>query len=172
MAANVEVGDPVTADLLNTILAGSVNRPIVRLVAQAAQALTNATDVALTFGASSEVVDTDGYHNEVTNNTRITPTRAGWFKLTATVYLPSSASYTAIQIAIRQNGATLMPSLSRHIPPLIGGARSQTVIMTVQANGTTDYFEAVAQQISGSSQNTLASGSNSSTFECEFIRDL
>lgn len=172
MAADVEVGDPVTADLLNTILAGSVNRPVTKLVAAAVQSLANGTDVALIFAASSEVVDTGGYHNEVTNNTRITPTRAGWFKLTATVYLSSSASYTAISIGIRQNGATLLPPLSRNIPPLIGGARSQTVTMIAQANGTTDYFEAVANQTSGGALNTVATGSNASAFECEFDRDL
>ena len=59
-------------------MANDVNSPKVRLVQQAAGVQTIATsDTTLTFGSGSEDYDTNGWHDETTNPSRITVDRDG-----------------------------------------------------------------------------------------------
>ena len=174
MAITYAVGQRITATLLQTLADYTVNKGVTRLVQQAAQALADATDTALTFGAGSDDVDTAGWHDEVTNNTRITPTVAGYYTFTGMMWVPAAADYVSLQVNIRKNGSTNLPSASRHGPNATSSSRSiQVVTDGVLMNGSTDYVEVLGNQdnTASASRNTTSSGgSTSCTFTAQFIR--
>lgn len=164
MATTYAVGQRITASLLQSLADGTINRPVVRLVQQSGQAIANNTDTAISFGAGSEVIDTHGYHDEVTNNTRITPLIQGYYMLTGLLYLPANTDWQSIQVLIKQNGATNLPSSSRHGPNATSSARSVQVICdNVFANGSTDFFESFANQVNGAAASRTTTSSGGST---------
>jgi hypothetical protein len=165
----VATGDPVYAADINQIL----GKPMVKLIAQASQNLADNTAVALTFGAGSEEFDTHGFHDETTNPTRITPSVAGYYRLRGAVYLPSRADYVTTYLAIYKNGAAGAP-ISRPGVSTSSGVRSAEGEALFTANGTTDYFEAVAFQdnTANATAATNASGGFSCYFEAEWQRPL
>lgn len=146
-------------------------KPLCRLVQQSAQSLTSAADTAITFGTSSEDIDTHGFHSEVTNNTRITPNVAGYYKITGTVFFAASSSITSAMATISKNG-TVQPPRVRAKPDSQNWSTSVQVSMIQRANGTTDYFELLGTQSSAGAVNTNVGGSFASVFEVEFLRDL
>jgi|SRR6185503_12412439 hypothetical protein len=174
MTITYAVGQRVTATLLQTLADYTVNKGLTRLVQQAAQSLTDNTDTALTFGAGSDDVDTAGWHDEVTNNTRITPTVAGYYLATGLLVVPAAADYVNLQVYIRKNGATILPSISRQGPNATSSSRSiQVTCDAILLNGSTDYLEAVGNQdnTASASRNTPSTGGSSSClFTVQFIR--
>lgn len=165
----VATGDPVYAADINQIL----GKPLVKLIAAATQSLADNTAVALTFGAGSEEFDTHGFHDETTNPTRITPTVAGYYRLRGAVYLPSRADYVTTYLAIYKNGAAGAP-ISRPGVSTSSGVRSAEGEAVFSANGSTDYFEAIAFQdnSANASATTNQSGGFSCYFEAEWLRPL
>lgn len=174
MTITYAVGQRVTATLLQTLADYTVNKGCTRLIQQSAQSLADATDTALTFGAGSEDVDTGGWHDEVTNNTRITPTVAGYYLFTGMLWVPAAADYLSLQVNIRKNGATALASASRHGPNATSSSRSiQVVTDLVLMNGSTDYVEVMGNQdnsASASRNTTSSGGSTSCTFTAQFVR--
>lgn len=174
MAITYAIGQRLTATLLQTLADHTVNKGVVRLIQQSAQALADNTDTALTFGAGSEEVDTSNWHDETTNNTRITPTVAGYYTFTGLLFLPGATDYSHLQIYIRKNGATILPSSVRIGPNATSGSRSlQVSVDNILMNGSTDYVEAVGNQdnTTAASRNTTSTGGNAScTFSAEFVR--
>lgn len=114
---------------------------------------TGATGV-LTF--DSEVWDPNGYHDTVTNNTRITPTVAGKYIVVANVSWALNGTGSRY-VAVRLNGTTIQNSSTR---AAVSGSlvHGLTVSSIVDLNGSTDYVEAVGAQTSGGNLNTAASG--------------
>jgi hypothetical protein len=174
MAITYAVGQRITATLLQTLADYGPNKGIVRLIQQSGQNLSDNTDTALSFGAGSEDVDTAGWHDEVTNNTRITPTVAGYYVFTGLLFVPANTDYLNLQVYIRRNGATILPSSARHGPNATNSSRSvQITCDHVLMNGSTDYVEAVGNQDNSSSatRTTTSTGSNTSClFTAEFVR--
>ena len=171
----VFAGEPATAAQINTILAGTLEKPLCRLVQQANQSLTDNTDTALTFGAASEEIDTHGFHDTATNTNRITPTKAGYYTLRAILVVPAGGDYASVQMYIRKNGTLNIPSVIREGPNATSSSRSLEVTVLNSANGSTDYFEVMA--IQDNTANTARStpsngGSFSCVFECVFERPL
>lgn len=160
----VEVGDPVTADLLDLML----NPPVCRLVQQAAQSIATA-NTALTFGAGSEDIDTHGFHDTTTNNTRITPNVAGYYEITGT-YASAATTATFLALTPGKNGGTVAPRVQPWYTTT-SGVKTVSVSARVSANGTTDYFEMFAINQAGGI-NTQAGGGYSCVFECQFIRPI
>lgn len=111
-----------------------------------AQTLSNATFTAITF--NSEDFDTDAFHDNATNNSRITiPTgKGGYYLLTGQISYKDSA--TGIRgVRIYKNGTYLAS------PSLMAGASasSYTVVNFSQivSSVATDYFEIYGYQTSG-----------------------
>lgn len=173
MSITYAVGQRLTATLLQTLADYTVNKPLVRLVQQSAQSLTDNTDTALTFGAGSEDIDTDNFHDETTNNTRITPTVAGYYLCRATLFVVAATDYASLQIQIKRSNAVI-PSSHRVGPNATNASRSvQVSTGPILMNGSTDYLEAWALQdnAANAARNTASTGSNTSCiFECEFMR--
>jgi len=158
------VGDDILAAHINLFL----QRPMCRLVQQATQSIPTGTATALTFGASSEEFDYTPapFHDTSTNNTRITPTVAGWYRFEGCYF--SSAINAARTVILRKNGTTLIAPGPRDQAPNI--TSSLEVGALIQCNGTTDYVELLGQQSSGSSKDTNVATQQSSTFECWLVR--
>lgn len=170
------VGGPTfLADLLAAV-AGSTQKPLVRLTQQTAQSLASNTDVALTFGASSEEIDTNGFHDTATNTSRITPTVAGYYRLTGTVTLAADTDLVSWQAAIGKNGSIFAPRGLAVLPATATASvpRSAFVSLILSANGTTDYFELFGRQLQTAATTSLTSvgSSSASVFECELLRYL
>jgi hypothetical protein len=153
------------------IYASDFDKPLVRLLQQTAQSFASGAAAALTFGTSSTVTDTHGYHSETTNNTRVTPAKAGYYRVTVTASF-ASATYTQIVASPAKNGARAAPQdIMRPDAASTAAASAQSTAL-LSANGTSDYFEAFGAQSSSGAQNTNVSAGFQSVFEVEYLRPL
>jgi hypothetical protein len=146
----IAVADSTTATGLKWAVSGNV--PTCRVYASSSQSISNATDTKIAF--ANETFDTDGFHSNVTNNTRITIPAglAGYYRVTANIGFLSNASGRRI-FAISLNGgnvsqAELTPTAS--VEP--AGSITDTYILS---DG--DYLELNVYQTSGGSLNTSGS---------------
>ncbi len=166
---------PNVVDLLALAQASS-GKPLVRLVQQAAQSIATGTDVAITFGAGCEDIDTRGFHGTATSSSRITPTVAGYYRLTGTVWWAADTDIVSLYAGLGKSGNFLAPRQRIVLPSTTTASASRSVFVTaiLSANGSTDYFELLSQQTQAAagSLSTAAAGSSSSVFECEFLRPL
>lgn len=152
------------------LIRASTQRPVVRLVQAVAQSIPNTTDTALSF--TTEDIDTHGFHDTSTNNSRITPNVAGIYYIQGTVFYVANTSKTIVSANIFKNAGVQAPR-GRHLPvAATNGGVSVVTSMLLTANGTTDYFELAANQTSGGAILTSAGGSFASVFECMYVRDL
>lgn len=167
-------GDKVVASGISTIEGYTTGAPICKLVQQASQtALVSAADTVLTFGTSSEEIDTHNFHDESTNNTRVTPSTAGYYRLMVTGTYQFSTTITAAHCFVRKNGTVVertgntKPNGTNNINTTAG------VLYTVlTANGSTDYFEAGVNFTGTANQATNATAGSQSRFLVEFMRPL
>lgn len=169
MTTTYAVGQRLTAALLQDLADSTVNKPVVRLIATATQNLANNTSVAIAFGAGSTITDTHAYHSEVTNNTRVTPLKAGYYRATGAVAVSQSTAAPTLQAVIKFNG-TDQAGNRRSGPNATTSPRSEDAEGTFLCNGSTDYLELAGLQNSGGTIATTASGSTTSYFEVEFVR--
>lgn len=174
--AAVVGGSTYLADY-TALAAASINKPLVRLIQQSAQSLASNTDVAITFGASSEDVDTHGFHDTSTNTSRITPTVGGWYRLTGTVAYAADTDLVDYYASFGKNGSIITPRVRTILASTAttSTGRAIQVVVMQQANGSTDYFELFGRQLqaAAASLNTNAGATTlASVFECEYLRPL
>ena len=151
-------------------VANAIRPPIVRLIQAAAQSIPNVTSTALTFAAGSEDIDTHNFHDTVTNNTRVTPTIAGYYQVTVT-YASSANTATQLYAVVAKNGAGVQP-LVRQTPAATSSAKSVQATAIVSMNGSTDYIEGWANQNSGGALNTQVGGGINSVLEVVYLSAL
>lgn len=137
------VGDFLTADALNLV----AQPPTCRLSQATTQNLTNATDTALTFGVGSEEWDSHGFHDEVTNNTRITPTVSGVYLWIFSVMVAASANANSLRCSLYRNGSPVNGRIQIY-HDASNAIKGTLNCILAEANGTTDYFELYASQTS------------------------
>jgi hypothetical protein len=157
--ANVAAGDVINASTINDLIRFALNKPVGRLRQGTAQTgIVNSTTTAVTFAAGDEI-DTDNFHDIATNNTRVTPTVAGVYRVTGAVSIAGNTDYTQVQCFFQKNGTALAPA--HRITP---SATSNTLVLPVsaeiQCNGTTDYFE-IAFNLSRSGAGTAGTAVSS-----------
>jgi hypothetical protein len=115
------------------------------LFATSAQNIANNTDVLAAFGAGTEAIDTDGFHDTTTNNSRITiPTGKGGKYLVNASCRFGAPSGTK-QITIFKNGAELEIARSQMQPDTI---MMLTFNVVIELNAG-DYIEVVVYQATG-----------------------
>jgi len=123
----------------------------VSVKSSALQSISNATATAVTF--NQENFDTDSFHDNATNNTRITiPTgKGGYYLINGSCTLDTSATTGNHYLYVRKNGTgnALAGSLQAVNRPAIG------VVNFVANLAAGDYIELMVYQNTGSSQNTL-----------------
>lgn len=96
---------------------------------------TNNTDIAWT----SEEYDTDGMHDNSTNNARITPATAGLYLIVFSYAITFSGTSTFSEPRVLKNGNPLALSLK----DVTRVTSHEDIISFVDyANGTTDYYTA------------------------------
>lgn len=150
-------------------IADAIRPPVVRLVQQAAQSMANATNTAITFGAGSEEIETHPWHDTAANTSRITPTKAGRYRVKGTVSVAANTTVSLLAAFIAKNGVAVQP-FSRSKPAVVSASTvSHDVSAIVELNGTTDYVEVYGNQTSGGALNTQASGGVNGTLELEYI---
>jgi hypothetical protein len=168
----VSAGGRIYASTINTIAQSANEKPVCRVTAGATQNLANNTVVPLAF--SAEEIDTHNIHDITTNNSRITPTVAGYYEFSGACFFPSKSDWTNVNIFVRTNGTNAWVSNARlGTPAVTGGSWSlnlQPIIILM--NGTTDYAELCAQQ-SNTAATTVATtngGGQSNLFTATFVR--
>lgn len=150
-------------------VANAIYVPTVKLVQAVAQSIPNSSDTALTF--TTEDVDTHNFHDTAVNNSRVTPTIAGWYDCRGTVVVAGSATLTTLAAVIYQNLAQV-PPLKREGPNSTSASRSAGTAVLLPFNGSTDFVELRGNQVSGAAMNTTVAGSFASVFEVIYRRPL
>ena len=124
--------------------------------ATAQQTLATATATKIAF--DTEVVDTEGAFDNVTNY-RYTPNMAGDYQINAKVtFATPAASFNGI-ISVYKNGSIYERGFT---DASTLGNNSATVSTIIPMNGTTDYLEVFALQQSGVSQQTYVTAKSTS----------
>ena len=141
-------------------------KPIGRIVADSTQTMADDTQVAIAFAAADEI-DTHGQHNPSSNNTRVTPNVAGYYRFTGTVFFIALTSGQTIDATFRKNGTTSLPASGRKQGATVQESVHTTVIVSM--NGSTDYMELTGRQNSAGSSTTNQSLQFSSVMEWEYI---
>lgn len=140
------------------------NYPIVRLVQTAAQSIPVTTATPLSF--TTEDKDDYGFHDPVTNNSRITPTVSGWYRFYGCYFTAAMTTPTARSCHFRKNGAGAIAPGPRDAGGALTSSKECTAL--IYCNGTTDYVELMASQTSAGATNTNVAAQQSSVFECEY----
>jgi hypothetical protein len=117
-----------------------------------AQTLSNDTDTDITFNA--EDWDTDGFHDNSTNNERITipAGKAGKYLLQTTILFASNATGVR-NVAIKKNGATI---LGGALDPALSGFQQRVAHLFVADLAVADYLTVTVNQNSGGNLNANA----------------
>lgn len=160
----VASGDEITAADITDLEDLTIRRPAVRLVQAVVQSMPDNTQTALTF--TTEELDDYGFHDVAVNNTRITPTVAGWYRFTGAYVSGVLTTPVSFMVILRKNG-TNIPSGFRNTG--LGTFPSSTISLLAEMNGTTDYMEMTGIQDSAGATNTAVTTWATSMFECEFV---
>lgn len=140
------VGERVTAARLNSMvteIADNANKPICQLVQQTAQTgWTSGTLTDVTFGTGSEIIDTDGAHNESSNTARIViGVKLGWWAVQGLYCPPGNGNTTLLRALIAKNGSALTGSLQGNSYASNSGFFGlATRNFLVEATSATDYI--------------------------------
>lgn len=138
----------------------------VKLRKSTATAISGSSSTTLTW--DTEIYDTDGFHEGVTNPSRITIPADGYYRITLIVEWAASVA-GGRYCWISRNGTSIIEANDGRMPVTDGSSTTpQSVSVTVQAVAT-DYFVANVFQASGGSLNVTATSPWSPTFQCEKV---
>lgn len=150
-------GEVVTETMLDQQIRDNLtflrNPPSAYAYSSASQSIANNTLTALTF--NNERWDTDGLHDNVTFNNRVTCTQTGVYLLIAEVVWAANGTGNR-SLAIYHNGTLLLRSTG-----LLPGTAAGTLAMevtTMYSLAAGDYIEAMVSQTSGGALSTALSG--------------
>jgi hypothetical protein len=142
-------GDRIYAADIMELYNASVNRPL--CILRRSTVFNVANNGAIIPSWDIEDEDQSNWHSTVTNTGRITPTKAGWIEISATVHFATNATGRRA-VALRQNGAGVV--YGGITAGSSNGAVSATATRPFEFNGTTDYVEVWAYQNSGGALDT------------------
>lgn len=125
-----------------------VNGPAFSAYASATQAISNATYTKVTL--NSKDFDTNNNFDNTTNY-RFTPTVAGYYQISASIFYNTGASSGLGQILIYKNGSLYKGSVG-----VINstGNCGLNISSAIYCNGSTDYIELYTYQSFGTTQST------------------
>lgn len=166
----VAAGDAILASTINDLIGYGPNRPTGRLIASGTQSIPDAVQTAITF--TTEDLDSSNFHSTSSNTSRVTPAKAGWYRVRGTYFTGAAATYVTVDVSIAKNGVSVAPAERRTFSTTatqVSNATSAQCEAMVSVNGTTDYFELMAFQDSDAAKNTNQSSRFSSVLEFEFM---
>lgn len=155
--------------------------PLTYLVQQATQTMANNATNPIEFATGATVIDSHNFHNEASNNTRVTPTVAGYYHVQGKVAFGARSDHSIVDAFLRKNGSTtILGSSGRINYSRFTGATNSTASTNpvvfcesiVYFNGSTDYIEMLGVQtnVAAGSSSTGVTGQFASTLKVEFIR--
>lgn len=167
------VGDDIPSTDWSNAKVSSKDKAVGRMVQASSQSLAHNTSVAIQFGTSTEVYDTDGFHSESSNNTRVTPNRAGYYRFRGSVSFTGQTDYTSLECTIAKNGTGQAPAFRLALAFTTGTQVIGTEIQ-ISMNGTTDYVELVAKHVrtGAAASSTVVSSQFATALEWEFLRPI
>ena len=136
---------------LTGVVATGPAGPAFKAVMSATTAISNAGTTKLVL--NTEEWDTNSNYD--TANYRFTPTVAGYYLITGSVFM-STATTARVGVAIYKNGSEHAWQFTAGVSS--GGGANPQVSTIVYANGSTDYFELYAAQNYASSVNAANNG--------------
>lgn len=151
----------------------TTGKPIGMIVQVATQSLSNNVGAALQF-AAADIIDTHAQHDIVTNNTRITPNVAGYYRFFGVLYHAGRTDFTARSCWFQKNGSVNSPFGDRQ-DNLVNSVNVALATETMQSmNGTTDYVEFMALQANTGAASVLTQNSTqfASGVMWEYVRGL
>ena len=154
VATCVEMQDEVSA------IAGT---PSVARVYGANQTIVDT--VTLTVAWNNEDIDTASYHDNSTNNSRLTVAVAAYYRVTAHIQITAGSAAFDITIGVNQNGSAVGPTVRT---PVIASDITSLVVSEIFLAAATDYFEIKIDQSSGQNM-TMTGGNAGSMFSIERI---
>jgi hypothetical protein len=128
-------------------------RPGVVLDRSASQSIANNSNVAIAFGTGTTLRDSDAWHSESTNNTRVTIGTgfSGWYRCDAFVRFATNGTGHR-DVFVRVNGSTTVAhSVAKVAPITAQDAFASTSCLVQLVAG--DYVELVVLQTSGGALN-------------------
>jgi hypothetical protein len=153
------IGNKFTSGLCTTIGSGGSVRAF-----GASATITTATDTALALNSSR--FDTNSYHSNVTNNSRLTVPAglAGVYQISGTVEWAGVPAGTNVTLFFRLNGSTIIAQDGPPTAPTGGGGSVKQAISTLYKLAVSDYVELCVRQNSGGSLTINSSGNYSPEF--------
>lgn len=123
------------------------------------------TFTAIGFGSGSEALGWDllNWHSEVSNTGRVTPTKAGKYRVHGIVCLTTRSDWSGVEVGIQINGGS-WATPTRLPSPGVGTLLVENTSL-ISMNGTTDYFELYCRQTNAAS--AAATTVVSAHFACE-----
>jgi hypothetical protein len=142
----------------------SPSGPIFRAYRTTDQTLAHNTETKIAFDTVD--IDTDSCYDEITNY-RFTPTTAGYYLLSLFYQLnPSSYIDFTHTGRIRKNGSEILRAMaSESNAPSIVDVRGSLI---VEANGTTDYFEAYGYHYDYTNSTSITLKGDTIPMRCAF----
>lgn len=137
-----------------------IDRPMCHIVQQTVQTgWTTNTLTPVTFGASSEVIDTGTFHDTGSNTSRIViGKKLGWWAVSGSFCPAANGSATSMRGVLGKNGSAIQGSFAGGPPfNIFWGITTNTVL--VEATAAADYVELFGLVISASG--TLGTSVNS-----------
>lgn len=133
---------------------------------------STASSHAIKVAWTNEEYDTDSYHDNVTNNTRITVPGAGVYQITGAIENVFYSTTTNVEIRIYVNGS--FAGTIGGVTRLSAGSYNPAVCFTdVREYSASDYIEiyVMVDTASGSFQHGITGGINQSTVQCTRLKD-
>jgi hypothetical protein len=161
-------GEVLTAAQMNTNVRDAVNfiiaPPLAQLVQAVVQSVGDSAWTALTF--TTETIDRDGGHSNVTNTPRYTAQTAGWYLMQGTVSWTANAT-GGRQASFGVNGSSTLFSK-------VFQAGTAAFVGSVTTSGTTylnvgDYAQLFSWQNSGGANNTVINTESGPVFTLRWV---
>lgn len=128
------------------------------------QTISNNTATAISF--DSEIFDTDNYHDNSTNPTRLTVPRAGYYRATAIVRMADGSNTTDFYLTISKNGSQLASVTSAKSTVFNDNRAELSAIFQLAAG---DYLEAGVYQSAGGNRTVVHDAGEGPTFSIEMV---
>lgn len=136
------------------------------LTKSANQSLSNNTSTAITF--DGEKFDTSGFHDNTTNNSRITiPSgKAGYYLITGSLKFTSST--TGVRRAdLNKNGTLIQFYFNQY--PNTGSDWTGSSFASIENLAVGDYIELFGQQSSGGALNVVGGGDEATRIQVQYL---
>ena len=139
----------------------------VKLFLTADQTIANATQAVIAFGAGSESIDTDAFHDTSTNNTRITipAGKGGKYLVIASVnFVGNSAGSRELWVQKGASGRVIEDTVS-----IVGTTAQGLTAVGIVSLAVADYIQMYVEQNSGGNLNVNGDFSQQTRFEAYFL---